>query len=544
MTQVNNQPTGSAQSIVAALWEEGVQDVFGIPGTHNLELYRALGDSGIRHWAPRHEQGAGYAADGYARSTGRPGVVITTSGPGLTNACSAVGTAYADSIPILVIAPGMPTGTVGKDLGQLHELKDQFGHMAAIADRSLRAVSGRQAADFVHSVFATWREGRQRPAYLEIPLDVLDGEYQAGSQQAEASRAPQPPRDQTERPTPSAAKVAQVARLLESAQRPVVVLGGGARTVATSATQLVEAVGAIAVTTASGKGVIPETHPLTLGATIDLPDAQQEIVAADVLLVLGSELGDSELGADDWQPGGTVVRVDIDERQLTKRFAPAIAVHADALDFLSLLLEVTVPASQERVATAQLRAGAVRERLAQATHRLGAAWVQINESLCAALPSDTIVAGDSSQVSYKGTLYHWRMGAPRQFLYPAGYSTLGYGLPAAIGAKIGQPHRPVIVLQGDGGFMFTVQELATAVDQLLGIPIVIMNNGGYGEIREQMLARGIPPLGTDLHIPDLAQLCQACGGFGEHAGPGDNVAELVLEALTKDRPTVIEVAVS
>lgn len=532
-----------AQHVVAALSSEGVELVIGIPGTHNLELYRALGGSNIRHVAPRHEQGAGYEADGYARSTGRPGVVITTTGPGVTNTCTALGTAYADSIPILVIAPGMPVGTVGTDVGQLHELKDQFSHIAAITDRSLRADSGEQAAEFIRSVFAGWRTGRQRPAYLEIPLDLLDEPQDRQSEHlgvhdgARASIEPQL------RSRPSAEVIAKVAVLVRNAIRPLVVLGGGARDAAASVTRLVELTGAISLTTASGKGVVAEAHPLTLGSTIDLPGSQQQMRDADLLLVLGSELGDSELGPNTWHPSGTVVRVDIDERQLGKRFVPTVAVRADVGDFVEQLLEVLTPATADRLSDAYQRAALVREDLAVHTAHIGAAWVQINESLCAALPADTIVAGDSSQVSYKGTMYHWRMSAPRQFLYPAGYSTLGYGLPAAIGAKLGQPERPVIVLQGDGGFMFSVQELVTAVEQGLSIPIVIMNNGGYGEIREQMVSRGIPPLGTDLYIADLPALCRACGGRGVRATSVDGVAELVLEAFAHNVPTVIEVSV-
>ena len=520
--------------VIGALEAEGVDVVFGIPGTHNLGLYAALGRSGIRHIAPRHEQGGGYAADGYTRSTGRPGVLITTSGPGVTNAGTALGTAYADSIPILVIAPGMRTDSVGQGFGQLHELRDQFAALSAIVGRSARVASGQEGAEFVHSVFAEWRSSRPRPAYLEIPYDLLSRlPWIEPAQRAAQERAVADSDEQAE-------QVAEAIALLRRAVTPVVVFGGGARTAAPEARRFVEAIDALVITTASGKGVIAETDPTTLGAVIDQPVAHHVMSDADALVVIGSELAESELGPNDWKPSGTLVRVDVDPDQLTARWSPQIAIRMDAAHFMRRT-SAALTDVRPRAAAAPVRA--VRPDLDRSISQGGAAWGEINELLSAALPPDTIVAGDSSQVSYKGTMYRWPMARPGQFLYPAGFATLGYGLPAAIGAKVGNPQRPVIVLQGDGGLMFSIQELVTAVELGLPIPIVVMNNGGYAEIREQMLERGIDPLGTDLHMPDFAALCVACGGYGTRADAAADIPQLVLEALQQDRPTLIEIAV-
>jgi acetolactate synthase-1/2/3 large subunit len=265
---------------------------------------------------------------------------------------------------------------------------------------------------------------------------------------------------------------------------------------------------------------------------------------------VGSELAESELGVNSWQPRGQLVRVDIDEHQLDGRWPADVPVHADAREFLAGCVAAmadagTAPAASATVTTratqwaAALRAEFDPVIVAQSGH-----WAEINEVLADSLPRDTIVAGDSSQVSYRGTMYRWPMDLPRQFLYPAGFATLGYGLPAAIGAKLAEPSRPVLVLQGDGGLMFSIQELMTATALRLPIPVVVMNNGGYAEIRDQMCEQGIDPLGTDLAMPDFSALAVAVGAYGARARQAGDVPALVQEALRRDRPTLIEIPVA
>jgi acetolactate synthase-1/2/3 large subunit len=535
-----NNPLTESDLIVRALEANGVDLVFGIPGTHNLGLYDALARSDIRHIAPRHEQGAGYAADGYARSTGRPGVLITTSGPGITNALTALGTAYADSVPVLAIAPGMRTDSIGKGFGQLHELQDQFRTVSSVVGRSLRAADGAAAARFLHEVFAEWRRGRRRPAYLEVPYDVLARASLAENTDPEPSAVP----DTAEVAEAERAGLAAVGALLGTARRAVVVFGGGAQDTGDLALRFAEAADAVVVTTAAGKGVVPERYPASLGAVIDQGVAHDVLREADVLVVVGSELGESELGPNDWKPDGALVRVDVDETALTSRWEPQHALRMDAAVFLANALDHLGWGSERGAPTAAERAAAVRPSLDAALDAAGAQWRAVNELLAAALPADTIVSGDSSQVSYKGTMYRWPMAVPRRFLYPAGFATLGYGLPAAIGAKLANPDRPVIVLQGDGGLMFSIQEFQSAVEAALPIPVVVMVNGGYAEIREQMVDSGIPPLGTDLALPDFAALGRAMGGYGVAAADVQDVPGLVLEAFERTGPTLIEVVLT
>jgi len=528
----DSNPLSGGAAVVRALARNGVSTVFGIPGTHNLEIYRHLATSDIEHVAVRHEQGAGYAADGYARVSGRPGVCITTSGPGLTNACTAAATAHADSVPLLIISPGVPRGMEQADAGLLHEVKDQQAHLAALVARSERVHSADEAAAVIDEVFARWPSERPRPVYLEIPLDVLEAPW------TESTRTPRAPTV-----TPPRADdhyIAEAIHLLAHSRCPALLLGGGARGASEQARLLAERLQAAVITTVNGKGVVPESHPLSLGASIRLRHAQRLLETADVVLVVGSEVGDSDLWGGSIQPGGAVIRVDIDAGQLQKNLRATVAIHGDSREILSELLNSTpLPA---RDATPEWMAQIVATRAALHIEALydGAGYREIQEILKSSLPENAIVAGDSAQVSYYGTVHFWPMEAPGRFLYPTGYATLGYGLPAAIGAKVANRTQPVVALVGDGGFLFTVEELATAVEQRLCLPIVVVDNGGFGEIRDEMERRGVPAMAVNREPVDLSALSRAIGGRGELATSIADLPRLLEASLAIDMPTVIQ----
>lgn len=520
--------TGGA-AVVSALRDNGVDLVFGIPGTHNLEIYRHLPAAGIRHVTPRHEQGGGYAADGYSRVSGRPGVVVTTSGPGLTNVTTAAATAYADSVPLLVISPGVPVGRERADVGGLHEVKDQRAHLDALLDRSIRVSNADDAAVAVHEIFATWATERPRPVHLEVPVDVLEGPWQPRSL-VRPSVAPRSAGDQ--------AAVETAARLLAEGRRIVIVVGGGGRDAGAEIRRLAELLDVPVITTVNAKGTLDERHPLAVGASIRLAPAQAEIDAADVLLVVGSELADSDLWGGTLSPAGSVIRIDLDVRQLHKNVVADVPIHGDASLVVAALAERLEPraGSDGAPRAARLRADVERAALVD-----GDQWREVQDVLRSALPDDAIVAGDSAKVSYYGTVHFWPMSGPRRFLYPTGYATLGYGLPAAIGAKLAAPDRAVVTLVGDGGFLFSAQELSTAAELRLPLPIVLMNNHGFGEIRDQMLERGIEPLGVDIDGIDFPALARAFGGHGQRVDAIGDLPELVLAALDVPGPTLLEV---
>jgi thiamine pyrophosphate-dependent acetolactate synthase large subunit-like protein len=514
-------------AVVETLAAHGVDTVFGIPGTHNLELYRHLAACGIRPVTPRHEQGAGYAAEGYARVSGRPGVMLTTSGPGLTNAMTAAAAAYAESQPMLVVSPGVPTGTEGGDLGMLHETKDSSAAMGNLVRWSRRVTTPEEAADAVTEAFAAFRGTRPRPVHVEIPVDVLEQPW-GGSPWVGAATVP---------PVPDAADVRRAAALLARARRPLVIAGGGAVDAAAEVRAVAEALGAPVATTVNGKGVLDESHALAVGAAVRLRVLQKAAADSDALLVVGSELGDSDL----WEGrirAEAVIRCDIEPGQLHKNCRADVALLGDAATTLRALLAALPARPPAERSAADLRDACRAEARTDA-----GSYEEINAAVRAGVPADGTLAGDSSQVTYLGSVHFFDIPAPRRFCYTPGYATLGYGLPAAIGAALARPAAPVVALVGDGAFMFCVQELATAVDLRLPLPIVVVDNGGYGEIRDQQASRSIPPVGVDLPAPDLVALAAAFGAHGVRAADPGALTALVADALSADRPTLIHLEI-
>jgi len=525
--------TGGA-ALVAALASHGVDTVFGIPGTHNLEIYRHLGANGLRHVSPRHEQGAGYAADGYARTTGRPGVAVVTTGPALLNAATAIGQAYSDSVPLLVVSPGLPLRHPALGNGLLHESRDQSAAIAAVAAASLRVTSVAEIPTAVAQAFALMTSGRPRPVHLEVPLDVL--EETAGVVVVAPAAAPAP--------YPSDPLVREVAAVLAGAHRPVVLAGGGARGAATELRRLAEQLGAPVVTTANGKGVLPEDHPSALGAGLHLPAVAELVEQADVVLAVGTELAPSDLWNGPLRFPGTLVRVDIDPIGCLTNAVPDVAVVGDAAQVLGRISEHVQgvaagpgPAAARHEWTAGIADW--RKRKAADAAEEGREWLPVVEALQAALPRDAVVGADSAMVCYYGLLANLATYGPATFLYPTGFGTLGYGLPAAIGAKVADRERPVVAVLGDGGVMFTVAELATAAGLGLALPVVVVDNGGYGEIRNEMADRGDPLTAVALPSPDFAALGRSLGCHGHTTVDPSALTDLVRSALVADRPTVI-----
>jgi acetolactate synthase-1/2/3 large subunit len=509
----------AGRAVLETIRAYGVTAIFGIPGTHNLELYRPLADLGIRAVTNRHEQGSGYGADGWAQQTGLPGVVITTSGPGLQNAMSAIGTAFCESRPLIVLSPGVPLGAEFADVGTLHETKDATAMVGAIAEWSRRVTSAAEAVDAVHDAFALFRTGRPRPVHIEIPLDVL--EAPAGVP-AEARR----PRPVPARASGDPQALAEAARLLAGAKTPVIVAGGGAVDAAHEVTVVAERLGAPVLTTLNGKGVVDERHPLALGSNLRLAAARTVAEDADVLLVVGSKLGEAELWAPRLEARGSVIRIDISPAQRDKNLAATVGIAGDAAAVLEALL-AALPAETRppRELTAE------RAAIAAEMRETAPETVALAEIIADALPDDAIVAGDSSQIVYMALGSVLASAHPHSLLYTPTYATLGYGLPAAIGARVAQTEHPVVTVIGDGALMFCVNELVTAIEQRLDLTIVCVDNGGYAEIRQNELDRGMTPIGVDLVQPDWAALATAFGATGRRVENRDDIASSIRAAI-------------
>jgi acetolactate synthase-1/2/3 large subunit len=501
------------EAVARALAAAGVDLVFGIPGTHTLAIHRWLGACGIRHVTPRHEQGGGYAADGYARVSGRAGVVLATSGPGVINAATPAATAYADSVPMLIVSPGMPTDIEGRDTGFLHESKDQSAAMDALTAYSYRARTPAEAADAVRRAFESFAAGRPRPVHVEVPVDVLE---------ADEPVVVEPPVVQ---PVPEPA-VRQIAAALADARRPALVLGGGARGADAARLRVP------ALTTVNGKGIVDERSELSLGASIRLRAAQRWLAERDLVIAVGTELGDSDLWGGRLELSGRLARIDIDPRQLHKNAPADLTLCADAAAALAALEPWGGEPEDLTAARAAVREEALRD---------GAPHLELVRALDEVLGPDGVLAADSAMPAYYGAVHFLPMDGRRRFIYPTGYATLGYAVPAAIGARLAAPDRPVVALCGDGGLLFTVAELAVAAELGLPLPVVVANNRGYGEIRDQMEAAGIEPVGVDLRVPDLPRLGEAFGGAGIRVDDPSGLAPALVEALGRPGPTIIEV---
>ena len=511
--------------VMEALRSYGIDTVFGIPGTHNLEFYRPLEALGIRAVTARHEQGAGYAADGWSLQTGLPGVVLTTSGPGLLNALSAAGTAFCESRPMIILAPGPARGAEFADAGTLHETKDQLAAASAIVEWGRRVSTATEAVTAVHDAFALFSSSRPRPVYVEIPLDLLDAvtdldEYLVTARTADTV------------PLPPEQSIAEAAKLLSAAHRPVILAGGGARGAADPIRKLAEQLAVPVVTSLNGKGVLDEHHPLSLGSNLRLSNIREHARNADVLLVIGAKLGDAELWVDRLDAQGTVIRIDILDTQIDKNQTADLGLVGDAAAVLTAIVEASTRAEDASRSAAE---STVVDLLAAARSEcaeLSPLNTAVSADIAAALPAEAIVATDSSQIAYGGLLNVFKTQRPNSTPYMGTFATLGYGLPAALGARIGAPDRPSFVVIGDGALMFSVQEFITVVEQGEDVTVVVLDNGGYGEIRANEADIGIAPIGVDLAQPDWPGLAKAFGGDGRHVSSAVELATAVDTALT------------
>lgn len=516
--------------IMQTLRGYGVDTVFGIPGTHNLEFYRPLRDLGIRPVTTRHEQGAGYAADGWSMQTGLPGVVVTTSGPGLLNALSAAGTAYCESRPMIILSPGPARGREFADVGTLHETKDQLSAASAVVEWGRRVGTAGEAVAAVHDAFALFATGRPRPVYIEVPLDVLEEVADVPEQELAARVFPAAV-------APDEQAITAAARLLAAAIDPVILAGGGSRRAGAALQALAERLGAPVVTTSNGKGALDENHPLSLGSNLRLAAARDRARDADVLLVVGSKLGEAELWVDRLQARGTVIRIDLLAAQIDKNQAADVGIVADASAALAALLGALGDGAARTDARVAETLAAVRAEV----HELSPGNAALAETIARALPDDAIVATDSSQIAYWGLMNVLRVSKPNSMPYMATYATLGYGLPAALGSRVADGTRPAFVVTGDGAFMFSMQEMITVVEQQLDVTVIVVDNGGYAEIKQNEADVAIAPIGVDLAQPDWAALGAAFGGTGRRAGSEAELVEAVRSAVADGGLQVIHI---
>lgn len=517
------------EALARLLAEAGTEVCFGIPGVHTLELFRGLRASGLRHVLNRSEQGAVFAADGYARTTGQVGVALLISGPGVTNAATAIAQAYHDSIPLLIVSTIVPDAELARRWGALHELPDQRGTMASLTAFSEHVDDAERLPDALARAYRLFSFERPRPVHIELPVDLLS--------------RPAPPisfrRPEGERPRPEEAVVEEAAARLAAAARPKILIGGGAIDAGPAVRRLAERIGAPVAASLNAKGVVPDDHPLSLGTTLPATATIEALAAADVLLAVGTEFSpvDSYYSEVKLDPRGELIRVDLDAAQLELPFPASTAVHGDAAAAL---------ASIDR-ALGRLGATPRADGVAEAARiRAQVRWwpraqplLPLVDAIGTALPADAIVACDSTQLAYIGQ-NAWPGRAPRSWMVPAGLGTLGPALPLAIGGAVGRPGAPAFCVVGDGGLLFTIGEMAAAASLGLPVAMLLWNNDGYEEMRDEMDELGIPHVGTDAGARDYGTIARGFGWSSSRPRGLDEVAATLGRREPSSGPTLIE----
>lgn len=517
------------EAVVNALIGHGIKTMFGLPGVQNDWLYNALYDAGdkIRVMHTRHEQGAGYMALGAAMATGEVALFNVVPGPGLLNASTALVNAYGLNAPVFCLTGQIPSHQIGKGRGVLHEIPDQLGILRRLTKWADRINSPAEAPGLIAEAFRQLKSGRPRPVGLEVPMDVL-------AQKAEVDTTPvdlpvtHPPVDTD--------LITAVAKTLGKAKRPLIYTGSGAQNAGPEITALAQALQAPVVGYRTGMGVIDGRHYLSL----HLPPSHELWQTADVVLLVGTH---ARIPLQKWGVDNdiTLIKIDVDPPTHALYHTPDIAVTARAEDALPLLLDEVA------------NYNSVRESREDELLALKADWEKRTaylepqrtylQIIREELGEDGIFVDELTQVGFTSriTMPVYR---PRTFISTGYMGTLGYGFPTALGVKVAKPDTPVLSIAGDGGFMFGVQELATAVQHRIGLVTLVFNNNQYGNVQHmQKTLYGNRVIATDLHNPDFVKMAASFGAQAFRAQTPDQLRHAIRQGFAADLPTLIEIPV-
>ncbi len=518
--------TGDAT--VGGLIAHGIETVYALPGVHNDHLFDALFKAGdrLRTVHTRHEQGAAYMALGAALATGKPQVYSVVPGPGLLNSAAALLTAYSMNAPVLGLIGQISQSAIGRGLGHLHEIRDQAGIISRLVDYSARIREPAEAAGLVAEAFRAMGSGRPGPAVLECAIDVW-GRSAPAVAPASPAPAPQPPLDED--------AIAAAAKRLAGARRPLIVTGGGAQGASAEVTELSRLLQAPVLGYRRGRGVLDSRDPLS----VTLPLGRELWGEADVVLAVGSRLfyGFNHWGID---PDLAIIRVDADPDEPERFAKPANALIGDAKPILRGLLDALGGEQRpSRRAEMEERQAKTRARLDKLSPQIGFLDAIRNE-----LPEDGIFVDEVTQIGFAARLL-FPVYKPRTFLSPGYQDNLGWGYATALGAQHARPDVPVLAISGDGGFLFTSNEIATAVRHRIPLTVVVFNDGAFGNVRRiQEEAFGNRLIANDLANPDFVRYAQSFGAEAERArNPQELGAALQRAFKRRDLPTLIEVPV-
>ncbi|MGB8693684.1 MAG: thiamine pyrophosphate-dependent enzyme [Steroidobacteraceae bacterium] len=517
----------TGQVITESLLAHGVDTVFGIPGAHMYDFNDALAQrqERLRFITTRHEQGAGYMAYGYAKSTGKVGTFTVVPGPGVLNSGAALCTAYGANAPVLCVTGNIMSYLIGQGRGQLHELPDQLALLRGLTKWSERINHPTEASQIMAEAFRQVRSGRVRPVAVEAPWDVFG---------MKAEVAPVAPLAPLAPPTPDPDAIAAAAKLIAGAKRPLICVGAGALAAGDAVLALAKLLQAPVTSHRSGKGIVSEESPYGM-SPVAAWDYWRD---CDLLLGIGSRLELQYLRWR-WFPSGLkVVRIDIDPTEMV-RLRPDVGIVTDAALGSRALLAALEKSAGSRAAQSE-RFGAIKQKAHAAIQSVAPQMAYLNV-IRAVLPRDGFYCEEISQVGFTSR-FGFPVYQPRQYVTCGYQDNLGYGFNTALGVKVANPDKAVVAVSGDGGFLYGAQELATAVQYGINLVTIVFNNGGYGNVRRDQIERYAGRLlGAELRNPDFVKLAESFGALAFRVDTPEALRPALERALAAGAPAVIEV---
>ena len=521
--------SSGGEAIVSGLIAHGVDTVFGLPGAQIYGLFDAFQQAQLKVIGARHEQACGYMAYGYARSTGRPGVFSVVPGPGVLNAGAALLTAFGANEPVLCLTGQVPVPFLGKGRGHLHEMPDQLATLRTFVKWAERIEYPDAAPTLVSRAFQEMLSGRRGPVALEMPWDVF-------TQRAETGAAK--PLEGFPAPLPDPERVKAAAALIANSKTPMIFVGSGAIDARDEIVELAELIDAPVVAFRSGRGIVSNAHELGL----TMAAAYRLWPKTDLMIGIGTRMELPTMTRWPFRPDGLKsIRVDIDPSEM-RRFTPDAAVVADARAGTKELLQAVRKTGYKKTSG---RRTAIREASKAALQEIQQVQPQMAylNILREVLPDNAIVTDELSQVGF-ASWYGFPVYQPRTFISSGYQGTLGSGFPTALGAKVANPDRPVVAIIGDGGFMFGVQELATAVQFNIGVVTLVFNNNSYGNVRRDQRERFEGRVvASDLVNPDFVKLAQSFGVGAARVTSPEVFRPALEKALAHGRPYLIDIEV-
>jgi acetolactate synthase-1/2/3 large subunit len=521
--------SSGGEAIVNGLVAHGVDTVFGLPGAQIYGLFDAFHQAQIRVIGARHEQACGYMAYGYARATGKPGVFSVVPGPGVLNAGAALLTAYGSNEPVLCLTGQVPTAFLGKGRGHLHEMPDQLATLRSFLKWAERIEYPAAAPALVARAFQEMMSGRRGPVSLEMPWDVFTQKVEVAAATV-FDRFPAPP--------PDPDRIKSAAALIAASKSPMIFVGSGAIDARDEILELAELIDAPVVAFRSGRGIVSNAHELGL----TMAAAYRLWPRTDLMIGIGTRLELPTMTRWPFRPDGLKsIRIDIDPSEM-RRYPPDAAVISDAKAGTSELLAAVEKTGYVRTSG---RRAAIREASGAALKEIQKIQPQMAHLniLREVLPPDAIVTDELSQVGF-ASWYGFPIYEPRTFISSGYQGTLGSGFPTALGAKVAHPSRPVVAITGDGGFMFAVQELATAVQFNIGVVVLVFNNNSYGNVRRDQRERFEGRIvASDLVNPDFVKLAESFGVGAARVTSPDGFRPALEKALAAGGPYLIDIEV-